>query len=281
MLSTISPMQSNKSPPPVEPRPATDIKSVMLTFRVLFELAKSIEAVGVSELARRLGEGRAAVHKHLITLRGLGVVMQGGKSDRYRLGWKLVELGQAAEAQSSIVGLADASMRRLRDASQLTAFLEQASGAGMVVSHAVPSESGIAVTIRKGLQAPTHGSAGGRVMLAFSPKAVQDEALSGELPSMSERMLTNPKEIRQRLARIHEQMFDSTAGESPYGIHSLAAPVLDEQGNFVASVGVLGTGVQIKSPPSADQVRLVQLCAASISRAMGSDAYDRIGIPGA
>jgi DNA-binding IclR family transcriptional regulator len=43
---------------------------------VLFELARATEPVGVSELARRLCEARAAIHKHWITLRGLGLVVQ-------------------------------------------------------------------------------------------------------------------------------------------------------------------------------------------------------------
>lgn len=257
---------------------SADIKSVALTFRVLFELAKATEPTGVSELARRIGEARAAVHKHLITLRGIGVVMQTARTDRYRLGWKLVELGQAAEAQLSIVGLSDMPMRRLRDLTGLSTYLGQANGDRMVISHTVPSESMIAVTIRKGLEAPLHGSAAGRVMLAFSSADTRDRVLAGKLPSMSATMLTDPQEIRLRLDRIRERLYDSTAGESPSGIHTIAAPVLDDSGAFIASVGMMGTQAQIEDPPNADQVRLVQQCAASISKALGSDSYSRLRI---
>src|SRR5690606_13359467 len=104
----------------------------------------------------------------------------------------------------------------------------------------VPSESMIAVTIRKGLEAPLHGSAAGRVMLAFGPRQRRDRVLAGELLPMSASMLTDPDEIRRRLVRIHERMYDSTAGESPSGIHTIAAPVLDESGAFIASVGMMG-----------------------------------------
>jgi IclR family transcriptional regulator, KDG regulon repressor len=257
---------------------SADIKSVALTFRVLFELARSKEALGVSELARRLGEARAAVHKHLITLRGLGIVMQSAPTDRYRLGWKLVELGLAAEAQVGIIAIADPYLKRLRDETGLTAFLEQANGERMVVSHSIPSENMIAVTVRKGLEAPVHGSAGGRVMLAFSPNDVQDRMLSGSLQPMSERMMTDAAEVRRRLALIRQRMYDTTAGESPSGIHSLAAPVLGEGGVFVAAVGVIGTQAQIRVPPDGRQVELVQQCAATVSKAIQSDAYDSLGI---
>lgn len=257
---------------------SADIKSVALTFRVLFELARSKEALGVSELARRLGEARAAVHKHLITLRGLGIVMQSAPTDRYRLGWKLVELGLAAEAQVGIIAIADPYLKRLRDETGLTAFLEQANGEKMVVSHSIPSESMIAVTVRKGLEAPVHGSAGGRVMLAFSSEDVQDRMLAGSLKPMSDRMMTDAAEVRRRLALIRQRMYDTTAGESPSGIHSLAAPVLDEGGSFVAAVGIIGTQAQIQVPPEKPQVDLVQQCAATISKAIQSDAYDSLGV---
>jgi IclR family KDG regulon transcriptional repressor len=256
----------------------SDIKSVLLTFRVLFELARASEPTGVSELARRLGEARAAVHKHLNTLRGLGLVMQGARSDRYRLGWKLVELGQAAEAQCSIVAMADPHLIRLRDLSGLSTFLEQANGESMVVSHTVPSESSIAVTLRKGLAVPLHGSAGGRVMLAFSPPELQERVLAGRLAVMSERMMSDAAQIRERLALVRARMYETTAGESPSGIYSLAAPVLDEQGGYVASVGMLGTHAQVHVPPEAGQIAWVQQCAATISKAIGSSAYERLGV---
>lgn len=270
------------SPESTEPnRPGgADIKSVLLTFRVLFELARASEPTGVSELARRLGEARAAVHKHLNTLRGLGLVMQGARADRYRLGWKLVELGLAAEAQCSIVAIADPHLIRLRDLSGLSTFLEQTNGDSMVVSHTVASESPIAVTIRKGLPVPLHGSAGGRVALAFSAPALQDKVLSGALAEMSTRMMTDAAQIRARLLAIRERLYDTTEGESPSGIYSLAAPVFDEQGAFVASVGMLGTQAQVHVPPQAGQIAWVQQCAATISAAMGSDAYARIGVQG-
>jgi IclR family KDG regulon transcriptional repressor len=255
-----------------------DIKSVQLTFRVLFELARASEPTGVSELARRLGEARAAVHKHLNTLRGLGLVMQAARSDRYRLGWKLVELGLAAEAQCSIVAIADPYLVRLRDLSGLSTFLEQAHGDSMVVSHTVPSASPIAVTIRKGLPVPLHGSAGGRVALAFSSPALQDKVLSGALTEMSARMMTDASQIRARLAAIRERLYDTTEGESPSGIYSLAAPVFDEQGAYVASVGMLGTQAQVPVPPQAEQIAGVQQCAATISAALGSTAYAQIGV---
>lgn len=254
------------------------IKSVGLSYRVLFELALATEPLGVSELARRLGEGRAAVHKHLLTLRGLGVVLQAARSDRYRLGWKLVELGLAAEAQISLVAIADVPMRRLRDLCGLTVYLIQPNGERMIVSHSVASDSMIAVTIRKGLEVPLHGSAAGRVRLAFGPKDERDRVLSRQLTSLSERMLTNATEIRERIKVISERMYDATVGESPSGIHSLAAPVLDEQGSFVAAVGVIGTQVQILTQPDPAQVRQLQQCAASISCFLNSNAYERIGI---
>jgi DNA-binding IclR family transcriptional regulator len=261
------------------PRPDPGgIKSVTLTFRVLFELARAKEPTGVSELARRLGETRAAVHKHLATLRGLGLVMQTARTDRYQLGWKLVELGLAAEAQFNIVAIAAPHLRRLRDLTGLSAFLGQANGDRMVISHSVSSDSMIAVTIRKGLETPLHGSAAGRVMLAFGGAELENRTLAGALHPMTDQMMTDPVEIRRRLQVIRDRLYESTAGESSSGAHSLVAPITDEHGNFVAAAGIIGTAAQIPSPPGPAHIALVQQCAATISKAIHSNAYDRIGV---
>lgn len=78
----MDPMQEGDSALP------TGVQAVGVAFAVLAELANTSEAVGTSDLARRLGETKARVHRHLTTLRALGYVDKDNQSDRYRLGWR-------------------------------------------------------------------------------------------------------------------------------------------------------------------------------------------------
>ena len=99
------------------------IQSVVVATRVLEALAESRAAVGVTELARRLGEPKARVHRHLSTLRTVGLVDQDGATDRYRLGWKLFQFGEAAAEQFDLRRVAEPFLMQLRDVTKETAVL--------------------------------------------------------------------------------------------------------------------------------------------------------------
>src|SRR5262244_597095 len=75
------------------------LQSLQTTFRILDELANAQGPVGVSELARTLGELKPRVYRHLSTLKGLGAVFQDAKSGGYSLGSRLFSLGEAALEQ--------------------------------------------------------------------------------------------------------------------------------------------------------------------------------------
>ena len=82
--------------------PGTIIQSVVVTASVLEALAAAGKPMRLTELADQLGEAKARIHRHLTTLRSVGLVDQDRSSERYRLGWKLVHLGQAAAEQFEI-----------------------------------------------------------------------------------------------------------------------------------------------------------------------------------
>ena len=62
-------------------------QSVAVSVAVLEALADAGRPLGVTELAARLGESKGRTHRHLSTLRALGLVAQDETSDRYLLGW--------------------------------------------------------------------------------------------------------------------------------------------------------------------------------------------------
>ena len=59
------------------------LQSVQTAFRILDQLANTRGPVGVTELARALGELKPRVYRHLSTLKRLGVVFQDSRNGGY------------------------------------------------------------------------------------------------------------------------------------------------------------------------------------------------------
>jgi DNA-binding IclR family transcriptional regulator len=256
----------------------TTIQSVVVAARVLEALAASSVPIRLTELARQLGEAKARVHRHLTTLRQLGFVDQDRASERYRLGWKLVNLGQAAAEQFEIRKLAEPYMLRLRELSRQTVVLSVPANGEAMVAAVMESPNLVTISVRQGARLPAHASAQGRIVLAFAPEALQRRILGRKLERHSPRTIVDPRKLRTRLERIRRQLYEIAPGDTLLGITTLAAPLFNNDDELVGVVAIVGSDQFIPDPPDREQVALVRACAAAISARLNASAYGRLGI---
>ena len=66
---------------------------------MLNEMALARRAMRITELADKMGETKSRIHRHLATLKEMGLVELEQASEKYHLGWGLFQLGEAAGAQ--------------------------------------------------------------------------------------------------------------------------------------------------------------------------------------
>lgn len=258
---------------------STTIQSVVVAAQVLEALAASSGPMRLTELAKQLGEAKARIHRHLTTLRLLGFVEQERASERYRLGWKLVNLGQAAAEQFEIRKLAEPYMLRLRELSGQTIVLSVPANGEAMVAAVMESQNLVTISVRQGARLPAHASAQGRVVLAFSPDAVQRRILSRKLERHSPRTITDPKTLKARIEEIRNRLYEIAPGETLLGITTLAAPLFNHDDELVGVIALVGSDQFIPDPPNPEQVTLVRSCAAAISNRLNATAYEKLGVP--
>lgn len=261
-----------------EPRPGSTIQSVEISWKLLDLLGRSIVPTGVTELAKTLGEPKAKVHRHLATLKRLGVVEQMHGGDRYRLGWKLYQLGQIAFEHFDLKTIAEPFMAQLRDRTSQSVVLAIPTGIEALfianVDYAAagqPKISGVPGTV-----VPPGVSSTGRIILAFAKPAQQIKILEIGLKAYTRHSITDPGLIAQRLRLIRKRLYDYASEELTLGISTVAAPILDGSDRLLGVVSIVGSVQFITDPPSPTQVALVQQCAAEISVRFKSTAYEGI-----
>ncbi len=253
--------------------PAGANQSVTMSVRILGELASSAQPLGVSEIARRLGESKARVFRHLATMKQCGLVSQEQAGDAYQLGWNIYRLGVAAANQFGLTRVAQRHMTRLRDTTnETTALAIPASGDALVVG-SVQSERQVAISIKNGVVIPANSSALGRVILAFAPEEVQEMILARPLKAYSDQSIVDPARLRRRLAAVRQHYYEVAINENGYGIATLAAPVFDAENRLAAAVAVVGSPFNIARTPDPALLAAVHDCAAAISVELDSTAW--------
>lgn len=270
-----SPAPSRTPQPGREPEASPGNQSITAAARVLGELASARQPLGVSELARRLGESKARVFRHLATLRQVGFVDQERDGDRYQLGWNLYRLGIAAGEQYGLEPVALRHMTQLRDSTQETTAMAVPAGGDALVMASVASERQVAISIKLGVVIAANYSALGRVLLAFAEPAVQQQMLARKMVARTAQSITDPARLRERLARIRERGWEVAVNENNFGIATLAAPVFDAHDRPCAAVAIVGSSLRISEVPEPELLEQVQGCAASISAELGSQAWAR------
>jgi IclR family KDG regulon transcriptional repressor len=255
------------------------IQSVVTAGQVIEALAAAGQPVRLTALAQQLGEPKAKVHRHLSTLKFLGFVDQDSQTECYRLAPKLAHIGQAAADQLDLRRLAEPYMMRLRDLTRQTVVLSLPANGDAIANAVFDSPNLVTISVRLGYRLPSYSSAQGRVTLAFSPPDLQQRILSRKLQPLTPRTITDPAQIRQRLVRIREQLYEVAMDETMLGISTVAAPILDFGNKLIGVIGVVGTTQYVHEPVDPEQLQFLRACTKAISLKLNSTAYEGLKIP--
>lgn len=255
------------------------IQSVVMTGQIIEAMAAAGQPMRLTALANQLGEPKAKMHRHLSTLKHLGFVDQDPKTETYRLGLKLVHIGQAATDQFDLRRLAEPYMTRLRDLTHQTVVLSTPASGDAIINAVVDSPNLVTISVRLGYRLPAHASAQGRLNLAFAPAATQQRVLARKLQVFTPRTLTDPAKLRERLATIRERLYDVSMDETLLGISAVAAPILNFDNELVGAIAVVGTTQYVHEPVDPEQLKLLRACTKAISLKLNSTAYEGLGIP--
>ena len=266
---TERPSARPKAPKAVHsPLPGGQLTTVTNTLRLLQQFTFEEPVLGVSELARRLGTGKSTVHRMLTTLVAEGFVMK-TPDDRYRLGFKLYELGQLVVHTTQLRDVAHPFLEDLRNESAEAAQISVLDGLEVVYVERFESPSTLRLFGRIGRRMPAHATSSGKCLLAYAPDAVVDAVIAGGLRRLAPRTITTGALLHQALAETRQRGYAVSFEESEIGVASVGAPVFGHEGSAVAAISVAGPSLRMTLDAMPRYTRMVKRAADRISAALG------------
>ena len=258
-------------------RKPNSVEAVKVAIRMLNEMALARRAMRITELAEKMGETKPRIHRHLATLKEMGLVEQEHATERYRLGWRLFQLGEAAGAQFDLRYRAEPYLIKLRDELKQTAVLAiPVNDQPMVIATSENIYARICISVKPGNRPLPHCSAFGRLMLAYSSEEVQQALLSDALLAETENSLIDRQAVLDRLPLIRKRLYDYAAGEMMVGINTVVVPVFRDDDALAGAIGIVGSVQEIPDPPHPAQIALLQQYAEELSIQLNSNAYHRM-----
>lgn len=212
------------------------VGSVQRAFAVIDTLAGADSELGTNEIARRTGVNPSTVSRLLATLVAGGLVEHIPETGRYRLGPRLVQLGNAVLARLDLRQIARPHLHALVESTGETATLSTEGDRDAVTVDFVQSPFSVQGVAQLGRPSIAHATATGKVLLAFGRRPLP----SGPLKSYTSRTIAKRSGLAAELEAIRERGYAYNFGEREDDLHAVAAPVWGSHGELAAIIGVQG-----------------------------------------
>lgn len=213
------------------------MRAVTTAFRVLEEVALH-QPVGVSELARLLGEPKSTVQRALQALHDVGWVEQEpGGTRRWVQTTKLLALA----SRGGGVDLRERAMPVMRELAAQTdenIHLSVRHGLGITIIEKLDSSKAVRPHDPLGVVAPVHATSTGKAILAWSDPADVEDVIAHGLAGFTARTLVDPDALRRELQAIRDSGYSINRGEWRDDIRGVAAPIIDADGRARAAISV-------------------------------------------
>lgn len=240
---------------------------------LLEALKGSASGLPLAEIARRVRMNRSTAYRILSTLEANRLVMR-DEHLRYRLGFRLFELGSTVKEQHvAYHAAAIAHMRRVAQQLGLTAFLGVRDGdrdgdRALFIEQAVFGDIHY-VGYPAGTYLPLNLGAGPRILLAHCEPEEIERILHTALGRLTEMSLTDPNELRTELSSIRQTGVAITDGDITIGLAAVGAPVFDGRGEVIAAVSLSGLSQRLLGTDRPEIVDAVKKMAGDMSRELG------------
>jgi DNA-binding IclR family transcriptional regulator len=236
------------------------------TFSLLETLAAQPDPVSLKEISERTGLHPSTAHRILNDL-AIGRFVDRPQAGSYRLGMRLLELGNLVKALLDVREAALAPMRELHKVTHQPVNLSMRQGDEIVYIERTYSErSGMQVVRAVGGRAPLHLTSVGKLFLAHDdPARVRSYATRTGLTGHTRNSITNLAQLERELAVVRNSGCARDDEELELGVRCMASGIFDDQGKLLAGLSVSAPADRLEE----SWLARVKSTAAQISTALG------------
>ena len=248
-----------------EPQSPT-IQVLERAFALLDLLASQPEPVALKDISDKTGLHPSTAHSILNDLT-IGRYVDRPHAGSYRLGMRLLEMGNLVKARLDVRDAAIPPMRELHKLTHQPVNLSMRQGDEIVYIERTYSErSGMQVVRAIGGRAPLHLTSVGKLFLAHDdlPRVRAYAARTG-LTGHTRNSITDLTRLERELAAVRSSGCARDDEELELGVRCMASGIFDDQGKLVAGLSVSAPADRLEE----SWLDRVKATAAQISAALG------------
>ena len=215
------------------------IQVIERMFSLIDVLASREEAVSLKEISEKTGLHPSTTHRILNDL-AAGRFVDRPQAGSYRLGMRLLELGNLVKGRLNVRDAALAPMRELHKLIQQPVNLSMRQGDEIVyIERAFSERSGMQVVRAIGGRAPLHLTSTGKLFLAADdPQRVRAYATRTGLAGHTKNSITQLPLLERELTKARQLGLARDNEELELGVRCMAAGIYDDQSKLIAGLSI-------------------------------------------
>jgi DNA-binding IclR family transcriptional regulator len=251
-----------------EKKPRLGIQSVEVAYRVLDVLQKSHQAVALKDVASLAGLTASAANNYLVSLVRTGLATAGEKPGSYRLGPAALSLGVSAIQQIDGFEIVRREVTNLRDTTRRSAAVTTWTDDGPISLFKQDGDQRGAFEFRTGL-IPMLTSAAGKIYAARLPTHLTSHLIEREWDAVFGGKADVGKFREESTRELKRKGYTTIIRSDLSGYVSVAAPVLDWNGDLRFTLSLAGTRASMKTEPASEPVKSLLASASRATHALG------------
>jgi DNA-binding IclR family transcriptional regulator len=209
------------------------------SFALFDLLAAHPDPLTLKQLSAQSGLHPSTAHRILNDL-AIGGLVERPHAGSYRLGMRLLELGNLVKARLDVREAALGPMRELHKLTHQPVNLSMRQGDEIIyIERTYSEQSGMQVVRAIGGRAPLHLTSVGKLFLALDdPQRVRAYATRTGLAGHTHNSITELAALERELANVRKLGNARDNEELELGVRCMAAGVYDDQGKLVAGLSI-------------------------------------------
>ena len=217
------------------------VQSVDRTLTILEVLSDYSDGLGITEISERVNLHKSTVYRLLSTLTYKGYVVQDEESSKYKITFKLFELGSKKVDKLDLLKSSKPYTKMLMESVNEVVHLIIREDNEIVYVDKVEANNTISMASRVGKRNPLYCTATGKAMLAFLP---EEEVLkiwkSSKIIRLTENTITDFILYKKELQEIKKIGYAIDDEENEMGVKCVGAPILNIKGDVAGAISVSG-----------------------------------------
>ena len=254
-----------------EKKPRRGIQSVEIAFRILSVMRTSQQAMALKDIAPLAGLTPSAANNYLVSLVRIGLAAADQKSGHYRLGPAALSLGVSAIQQIDGFEIVRREVTSLRDATRRSAAVTTWTDDGPISLFKQDGDQRGAFEFRTGL-IPMLSSAAGKIYAARLPPDLTTHLIEQEWGAVFGGNADVGKFREEATRELKRKGYTTIIRSDLSGYVSVAAPVVDWNGDLRFTLSLAGTRASMKTEPASEQVKSLLISASRATHALGGKA---------